>query len=116
MARNVEKSNVDSKPWVVGFILVVSLGLAGLWWWSHSRVELDEMGYDVTIALYRVCNQRSDDGLQQIENQIRKLETEQAFSSAANQAIMSIIATAKAGQWQKAARACRQALEDQVQR
>ncbi|MFG0262963.1 MAG: hypothetical protein ACF788_11280 [Novipirellula sp. JB048] len=117
MSSNHSRSDAkpsEAKPWAIGLILVAALALA--WWGPRSRVELDEVGYDVTIALYRVCNQRSAAGLIQIEQQMQKLELDSGPQSASSQAIRHIIATAKAGQWQQAAKRCRRALEDQVHR
>ena len=117
MAHNHSNAKSDSNRWAVATATLLILVLIGVAWWMYrTPVKLDEQGYDVTIALYRVCNQRSSEGLQQIENQIREFEASQATLGESHQAIKSMIATAKSGQWKEAAIACRQALEDQVQR
>ncbi|EMI20466.1 putative secreted protein [Rhodopirellula maiorica SM1] len=116
MTRNSSSTNSDSNLKVIAVVIsVVFAVVAAAWWMSHTPVELDEHGYDVTIALYRVCNQRSSEGLQQIEEQVRELEASQGTLGESHQVILDLIATAKAGDWQDAAIACRQALEDQVQ-
>lgn len=117
MPCNSTHTTSDSRLKIVAFAAFIVLAIVtAAWWMSHTPVKLDEHGYDVTIALYRVCNQRSSEGLQKIEEQIRELEASQATLGESHQAIMSMIATAKAGDWKNAAIACRQALEDQVKR
>ncbi|WP_372724911.1 hypothetical protein [Novipirellula sp.] len=117
MVRNSTNTKSDSRFKVVTFAALIVLAIVtAAWWMSHTPVKLDEQGYDVTIALYRVCNQRSSEGLQKIEDQIRELEASQTTLGESHHVILDLIATAKAGDWKNAAIACRQALEDQVQR
>ncbi|WP_442509772.1 hypothetical protein SH528x_001369 [Novipirellula sp. SH528] len=117
MTRNNSNTKSDLNRWAVATATLLILVLIGVAWWMYrTPVKLDEQGYDVTIALYRVCNQRSSEGLQQIEDQMREFEASQGSLGESHQVVMTMIATAKAGQWKEAAIACRQALEDQVKR
>lgn len=97
-------------------LAVMVLGGAALWWWSRPPVELNEDGYALTVALYRVCNQRSEEGLVQVEAQLLKLTPAQGPVDDSYRVVAATISKAKAGDWEQAARDCRQALEDQVKR
>ncbi|WP_146516006.1 hypothetical protein [Rubripirellula amarantea] len=85
-------------------------------WWMQSRVVLDDRGYDVAIALYRVCNQHSETGLEQLERTLVESTESLTLSQESNDAIRGVFATAKSGNWTDAQRQCRKLLEDQVTR
>ncbi|WP_417738854.1 hypothetical protein [Rosistilla oblonga] len=97
-------------------IVAVAMVAAGLWWWMRPPAPLSENGYDLTIALYRVCNQRSDEGLQRIEQLLDESRSTGEASDPSHGIVAAIVAQAKAGDWESAARASRRALEDQVKR
>ncbi|QDV14834.1 hypothetical protein CA51_47440 [Rosistilla oblonga] len=97
-------------------IVAVAIITAGLWWWMRPPAPLSENGYDLTIALYRVCNQRSDEGLQRIEQLLAESRSTGQASDPSHGIVAAIVAQAKAGDWESAARASRRALEDQVKR
>ncbi|WP_246146665.1 hypothetical protein [Rubripirellula lacrimiformis] len=88
---------------------VLVAGAIVLWWLRPTEVTLGDHQYDVVTALYRVCNQRSADGLRAIE-EMGPFDG----SDEGAQAIHQIITLGRAGQWQDAAILCRQAMEDQV--
>lgn len=90
------------------------LGLAAYLFWPDSKVELSERGYKVTLALYRVCNQRSVEGLAEIEKQLDLMGESSDAEASSHLAITHIVRQAKAGRWREAAIACRQTLDDQV--
>ncbi|MCM2375228.1 hypothetical protein [Aporhodopirellula aestuarii] len=117
MKRNQSKPNPKSnvRTVVIAGSAVVALIAIG-WWMSRKPVVLDEHGYDVTIALYRVCNQRSAEGLRLIEQRLHELASSNDPVDESYQALTAMIALADEGKWHEAAMACRQALEDQVQR
>ncbi|SMP45881.1 hypothetical protein SAMN06265222_10215 [Neorhodopirellula lusitana] len=94
--------------------LVLVVAVLGLWWWMRPPVKLNENHYDITIALYRACNQRSAESLARIESLLA--ESDASMDGPAGQAIVSIIADAKQDRWQDASRDCRTLLEQQVQR
>lgn len=79
-------------------------------------VKLSDHGYDVPLALYRVCNQRSDEGLKQIESELAFGASDSQTNSAGNGAIRAILDQAKSGHWDAATKACRQLMDDQVRR
>ncbi|MEZ6089921.1 MAG: hypothetical protein R3C05_18220 [Pirellulaceae bacterium] len=122
MSRTRVSAKSNRNLWqIAGLIVMLCVGAYLLV--PRQRVRLDPFGYDVTMALYRVCNQRSAEGIQAIE---RKLMEETAppdgqpsaslDQNATNPAIQQIIEMAKANQWTEATRRCRELLEDQVQR
>ncbi len=92
---------------IVGFIS---------WCWRHPPVDLDPRRYEVTLALYRVCNQRSVTGLDRIESELTEAENMSLPVDRAHIAIANAIEKARRGHWSDAERDCRKLLEDQVRR
>lgn len=117
MARNRPDKPRRNNSLRIGAVIVVALLASGIGWWlSQKPVVLNEREYDITIALYRVCNQRSIEGLTQIENHLNEALSTQHATNPSHIALMAMVEQAKAGQWREAAIACRQALDDQVKR
>lgn len=114
MAQSPSRSESLAKNWPVVVAVCFAAVLVGVWWWPRTPAELSEHGYDVTLALYRVCNQRSEAGLVQIEEQLTIMDKETPLSQQSRTIIADIISQAKSGNWQDACVACREALEDQV--
>ncbi len=92
--------------------VVTVLVLITLWWMWPQKVVLSQSEYDIAVALYRVCNQSSDEGLAKVEALLA--EAENAGPNGDDSSLQPIIATAKAGQWKAAAKACRRVLDDQI--
>lgn len=115
----MNKSQQPNQPkqtrWFLGIAGIAVVLTAAAWFLSDSRVELSEQDYDVTIALYRVCNQQSLVGLEKIEAVLTANGRDPSEQSESAKSIHRIIDQAKAGDWKEAKIACRQLLEDQVQ-
>ncbi|TWU15251.1 hypothetical protein [Allorhodopirellula heiligendammensis] len=95
-------------------IVLVAIAMLSLWWFWPQKVTLSPSEYDIAMALYRVCNQSSNEGLAQVE---ALLVADKAAHDAGDESPLApIIATAKAGDWQTAAKACRRVLDDQIVR
>ena len=69
--------------------------------------------YAATLALYRVCNQKSVHGLEQIEAIVDAAGD--SSSPAELAAIESIIEQARQNQWGNATKDCRELLDSQAQ-
>ena len=121
----------NSKRFSRFLVVTLSTVIAGLgsWWYLLPPATLDQRDYDLAVALYRVCNQRSTDGLAKIEVLLADADSKDASTDNiagggpgsgceldSNQVIGDIIARAKLGQWQEASRRCREVLEEQVKR
>ncbi len=115
MAIPKSKSGTSTTAWSIAGVLV-TIALIAFFFWPRSRIELDEHGYDLTTALYRVCNQRSNEGLAKVEALMTQAEGNPVLSNSSRDALSSIIASAKAGRWEEALVSCRQSMEDQVSR
>ena len=102
--------------WKSIMILSVVVLAMGYSLWPSSVVKLDDNGYEVTIALYRVCNQQSEKGLDEIAEVLRRVDEVEEERTPQQFALDSIIADARDGRWASATRACRKLLEDQVDR
>lgn len=111
--RSTLHSSGKATLWLIPVsVVVIAVGF----WLTRSTVELTEEHYATAIALYRVCNQRSVEGLQEIETVMQSMEPSPDSSDPSVQAILSIIHDAKAERWEAAAQNCRTLLDDQVQR
>ena len=93
-------------------VVVAASALLSLWWFWPRKVSLSDSEYDVAMALYRVCNQSSEEGLAKIEFLLS--ETDGADSLDIDSPLPGIIEQAKLGRWEDAARSCRRILDDQV--
>lgn len=118
------KPNTSSgaNPWIWRTIaLAVVVAALAYWFLPRSPIKLTEDHYAATLALYRVCNQQSTEGLDEIESWLMPDEsapvdsTSQA-SSASLSAIQAIIDEARQSRWQDAAKQCRELLDGQVKR
>lgn len=98
----------------LGLACFAAVALIIVWSLWPQRSALTESEYDIAIALYRVCNQSSETGLAKIEGLMA--EHSVANSDGRDSPLRPIIITAKAGQWQAAAKACRMVLDEQIVR
>jgi hypothetical protein len=98
-------------------IAVAAIGCFALaWWFMRPPIKLNKDHYATTIALYRVCNQRSEIGLDQIETLLAASDLPPGEEDASLDAILTIIADARKARWKQAAQDCRHLLDSQVQR
>lgn len=95
-------------------IMIGLLAIAAVGWFWPQPVKLDAFQYDLAMALYRVCNQHSDEGLAKVETLIA--DAAAAEPNREPSPLLPIIATARTGNWNEACQACRDMLEDQVDR
>ena len=87
MPKRASESKGKSKLLIAAVLAGCILTFACVVWWLQPRVELTEHTYELTLALYRVCNQRSVDGLVQIEND---LNDETRNSAPADQSYVAV--------------------------
>lgn len=107
-----------SKTMVARLAVVAGLVACGViaWFSFKSPVRLDGDHYEMTVALYRVCNQQDQEGLVRIKAMLDQQPTAADERSAQDEAIESIVSQAEAGAWQDAMATCRLLLEEQVAR
>ena len=112
---NQETSTVISKRVVAATIAVVLSGWL-LWTLVHSPVELGEEEYQITVALYRICNQQDQSGLAKISALVEQQAEQTTTDRSQIEALQSVVLQARAGSWQQAMQACRDLLDEQVVR
>ncbi|QDS92419.1 hypothetical protein FF011L_11620 [Roseimaritima multifibrata] len=115
MSNDSLSSQLSEVPWRL-VVCVLLVGVAAIWWLSRPPVKLDDNQYATTIALYRICNQRSDAGLDQIELLLEASLEESGQVDAAVKAMQRIIEDGREGHWQQATADCRLLLDSQVKR
>lgn len=104
-----------AKIWLL--IAVAAIGFfAVVWWFTQSPIKLREDHYAITLALYRVCNQRSEVGLNQIESILKSSVSSSDEDDSSLEAIRTIVSEARQSRWTQATQNCRHLLESQVQR
>ncbi|TWU46905.1 hypothetical protein Poly59_58790 [Rubripirellula reticaptiva] len=87
-----------------------------LYLWLTPKAKLDEHGYDLTIALYRTCNQKDANSLDAIERVLAEAGSESNLSKHSRAVVTRVMGLAKSGYWREATIECRAALDNQVQR
>ncbi len=97
-------------------IAVIACVAIAAWTFYRTPIELSKDHYAMTLALYRVCNQRSVEGLDQIDVLLAADASSAGGEPEMVIAIESIIAAARKDQWRQAAVDCRRLLDDQVKR
>jgi len=114
----MRQDNSKSRLPVIGsssLLVAIVIG-ASIWWLMRPAVRLNENSYATTLALYRVCNQESVQGLKQIEAIVDAAGDSSSVPDPGLAAIESIIEQARQNQWRKATQDCRELLDSQVQR
>ncbi len=105
-----------TKRWFIAAVVPVVAIVLIVFLMPQRRVQLSDQGYDLTLALYRVCNQQDSVSLAKFEGQLTEAGSSAALSDESRVVITDIIAVAKSGRWMEATVACRAALENQVHR
>jgi len=117
MGRHSNRADSGSPlpRWPLG-LLAVAVGLVAFWWWPGRPVTLDDRGYDVTIALYRACNQQDNEAIEQLTEIVDALVAPDETKNSQTLALRAILEDADAGRWQNATRSCRTLLDAQADR
>ncbi len=100
-------------PTVVGALAVLIAGYC-IWASMGRPVQLQEDGYQMTVALFRVCNQKDQEGLEKIRQLVQEANERSPSASDQMAAIESIIRLADAGDWGDALKETRDLMEGQV--
>jgi len=100
-------------PIVLACLLL--LGLAA-WWYSQSSPKLSERHYDMTLALYRICNQQDADALQRFEAKVLKTSEDEGDVGTLPPSLQGILDDARSGNWERAMLECREVMDSQIQR
>lgn len=112
--RSSDRSSRDRR--IVLVVAIIGLLSIAFWLWPTSRVTLDDGGYQATMALYRICNQQDELGLEEMERKLNESPQLQNLSPSSQQTLGTILVQAKAGDWKDAAIMCRKLMDDQVKR
>ena len=113
MAVHGPEPKSNTIRWLLSTTLLIAIVVAGAIWFTRQPVTLNENEYAITLALYRVCNQRSAQGLADVQ-ELWSSSKPANQGTVSRRKINSIIADAKAQRWKAASRACRQVLEEQI--
>ena len=86
--------------WQHGAIAVVTGCLVLGWLLGRpTKVELGDQGYQLTLALYSVCNQEDLERMRVIEDHLRAVRMEGIENLAGLEALERIVQMAKEGDW-----------------
>lgn len=103
--------------WKGPALIAVVLSSALAWYLGRGeRVELGEQGYELTLALYSVCNQEDLERMIEVEGRLQEIKMEGTESPEALEVLEGIAQMAKRGDWVGAMKSSRGVLQDQVHR
>ncbi|TWU35745.1 hypothetical protein Q31b_51800 [Novipirellula aureliae] len=114
--RKATDSESNLKPSIFAAVALAGIGLAVACWLNRPTVMLERDDYEITIALYRVCNGRNETDLLRVEELLNQSRADATEKDESFLALMAIIERAKANRWSDAMADCRKLLDDQVQR
>lgn len=78
--------------------------------------EVSPRTYEISKALYSVCNQKSQERLEIVTKLIQSSLENKEISASEADWLNGIIAQAREGDWQSASKEVRQMMEDQIDR
>ena len=104
--------NHQSNKYIASVAMMLSVALAWFFW--PSKVKLSPDTYEISIALYRVCNQQDVEGLQQIQSKLSQRNNAPDTDKLSIMYLQRIVDDARAGNWNAAMRQTRDTLEDQT--
>ncbi|MEO9590104.1 hypothetical protein [Rhodopirellula bahusiensis] len=116
MANSKAAPGNEGNPWIKWACIAIAVVGLAFYFYPRSRVELDDQGYDASVALYRICNQKDTESLQTVAEQVAQWQTEGKLSEQSHASLQRVIDLADEGDWNQASRECRRMMEDQVQR
>lgn len=103
-----------SQNWLWAVVLVVGLIVAGIWWLNRGYGEVSPQTYEYSKAIYSACLTKSEEHLGKVEAMLAS-EEPAVLSAREKGWLESIVATARDGKWQAAAKKARRIMEDQVE-
>lgn len=112
MDRSQQSWNRRPIMWSVLAATVLTGALSWAFW--PAKVELSPDAYEIAIALYRVCNQQDQQGLQQVQSKLHQLSQTTDADEPSIERLQRIVAEAQAGEWRSAMRHTHETLEDQT--
>ncbi|TWT89384.1 hypothetical protein [Neorhodopirellula pilleata] len=113
-SKNRSAGPSKQRSWSIAFASLVVLVSSAYWLWPTPTVTLDDAGYQLTMALYRICNQEDAEGLEKVARSLDQSPELQSLSNESRHAIAMVISRAKVGDWKDALTTCRKLMDDQV--
>ena len=101
----------------VALLVPIAIVVAILGWLGSGYGEVSPDAYRVAQALYGCCLAKSEPRLELVESLLEAVDDPQALeiTTQERQWLAAMVAQAKEGDWQMAAKAARRMLENQVQ-
>lgn len=96
-----------------GLFLLLFVTMAGWYFWPRS-VPLSNEGYAITMALYRVCNQRDAQALETLQRELDDWRERLEPDDPQLGYLQRILDQAQAGDWDSAMHLARRALDQQT--
>jgi hypothetical protein len=95
-------------------VLLICLVVGYLVFGNRGYGEVGEKAYEISTALYSVCNRQDATKLAGIESLLASAQSDANLSPAEAEILHEILRTAQAGDWKSATSESRALMEDQV--
>ena len=105
----VGANRFDLPAWLALFVCVCSLSCLGC-----GYPEVSPKAYDITKALYSVCNLKREGDLDKVTDTISKAAANSKLSEDESEWLLAIVEKARNGEWETAAQEAHSILKDQV--
>ena len=92
-------------------LLVVSFFVIG----CNQYGEVSPKAYQISSALYSVCNRKDESRLGSVEQLIADAATAEELSSSEHDWLLAIVEAGRGGNWDSAAKDARRMMEEQIQ-
>ncbi len=106
---NVRPNRLGFPEWMAMVACVCLLSCLGC-----GYPPVGPKAYEITKALYSVCNLKRQDDLDKVTDVISQAVSRSELSKSESEWLMSIVEQAKSGEWSAAAEEARSILKDQV--
>jgi len=107
--RRVRAKRTDRPRWMAMLACVCLVCCQGC-----GYPEVGPKAYEITKALYSVCNLKRQDDLDKVTDAISQAVTNSELSEAESEWLLAIVEQARIGEWDAAAQEAHSILKDQV--
>ena len=106
-----KQQNGLSPVWYIAIAPVLLAAFIAFYFLWPSKVELSPDTYEIAVALYRVCNQQDENGLEQIQSKLTQLSDSSSSKDPSIAHLQRIVHEAQRENWKDAMRFAHEVLD-----